>query len=53
LNPIFSERLQDEQEPPTDAVGAEQFATELEACVFEIYADQPDFGGKVPGNKYK
>ncbi|CAE6368904.1 unnamed protein product [Rhizoctonia solani] len=53
LAPLFSERLPDEPEPPADAVGAEQFATQLETCVFHIYADQTDFDGKVPGNKYK
>ncbi|KAG8691752.1 hypothetical protein FRC11_010623 [Ceratobasidium sp. 423] len=53
LTPIFSERLPDEPEHPAQAVGAEQFATELEACIFNIYGDQTDFDGKVPGNKYK
>ncbi|KAF8673471.1 transcription elongation factor S-II [Rhizoctonia solani] len=53
LTPIFSEGLPDEPEPPTNAVGAEQFATELETCVFEIYADHTDFDNKIPGNKYK
>ncbi|KAJ1306574.1 hypothetical protein OPQ81_007575 [Rhizoctonia solani] len=53
LTPIFSERLPDEPEPPTQAVSAEQFATELEVCIFDIYGDQTEFDGKVPGNKYK
>ncbi|CAE7228631.1 unnamed protein product [Rhizoctonia solani] len=53
LTPIFSERLPDEPEPPVEAVGAEQFATELEACIFDIYGDPTDFDGRIPGNKYK
>ncbi|CAE6428974.1 unnamed protein product [Rhizoctonia solani] len=53
LVPIFSERLPDEPGPPEHAVGADHFATELEACIFEIYGDQTDFDGKIPGNKYK
>jgi hypothetical protein len=53
LTPIFSERLPDEPEPPAEAGNAEKFATELEACVFEIYGDQSEFDGKLPGNKYK
>ncbi|KAH7335510.1 transcription factor S-II, central domain-containing protein [Rhizoctonia solani] len=53
LAPIFSERLPDEPEPPAHAVGVDHFATELEACIFEIYGDQTDFDGKIPGNKYK
>ncbi|CAE6521143.1 unnamed protein product [Rhizoctonia solani] len=53
LTPIFSERLPDEPEPAAQAVVAEQFATELEACIFGIYGDLTDFEGKMPGNKYK
>ncbi|CAE6367280.1 unnamed protein product [Rhizoctonia solani] len=53
LTPIFSERLPGELEPVSQAVVAEQFATELESCIFEIYGDPTDFDGKIPGNKYK
>ncbi|KAG9103641.1 hypothetical protein FRC06_009145 [Ceratobasidium sp. 370] len=53
LTPIFSERLPEEPDPPAESQNAEQFATALEACVFEIYAEQGDFGEKTPGNKYK
>ncbi|KAG8688751.1 hypothetical protein FRC08_011277, partial [Ceratobasidium sp. 394] len=53
LAPIFSERLPEEPDPPAESQNAEQFATALEACVFEIYAEQGEFGEKTPGNKYK
>ncbi|KAG8746222.1 hypothetical protein FRC10_005738 [Ceratobasidium sp. 414] len=53
LTPIFSERLPEEPDPPVESRNAEQFATALEACVFDIYAEQGDFDEKIPGNKYK
>ncbi|KAF8596770.1 hypothetical protein BDV93DRAFT_527877 [Ceratobasidium sp. AG-I] len=53
LTPIFAERLPDELDPPAEGGNPEQYATELEACVFEIYAEPGEYDGKVPGNKYK
>ncbi|KAG8705208.1 hypothetical protein FRC09_003096 [Ceratobasidium sp. 395] len=53
LTPIFSERLPEEPDPPAESGNAEQFATSLEACVFEIYAEQGEYSEKSPGNKYK
>lgn len=53
LTPIFAERLPEEPDPPADSSNPEQYATELEACVFEIYAEPGEYEGKTPGNKYK
>ncbi|QRW02810.1 transcription elongation factor S-II [Ceratobasidium sp. AG-Ba] len=53
LTPIFSERLPEDPSLLPENGDAESFATSLESSLFEIYAEQDDFGDKTPGNKYK